>query len=105
MRIIEEVYCRPGLTCHNPTKASLYTKDPKVEGSVIHYEINMKETSRRSYIIRATLNIGWCKSGDEWIRLGDFTTQTSHTFSPPKSGNDFKVDITLERYANPTCKF
>ena len=50
------------------------------------------------YIVMATLNIGWCKQGDKWIRPGDYHTVTASFFNGLKQGESAGVNVNMEGY-------
>ena len=48
--------------------------------------------------MQATLNVGWCKSGDEWIRKGDYHNDFAQRFELTRGETDARKDISIELY-------
>ena len=65
---------------------------------VISYRMPFDGKAGLPYIVMATLNVGWCKQGDEWIRAGDYHTVTSSRFEGMKEGETSTVDVNLEGF-------
>lgn len=74
-------------------------KDYK-KGDKITYSISFKKPSdfRGFYSVSAVLNVGWKKSGDDWIRRGDYHTDTTHDVELEKSKDQYERDIQLVQY-------
>lgn len=53
-----------------------------------------------SYSVSAVLNVGWKPSGDEWLRKGDFLTDTNHPVVITQVSDNFVVDIEMVHYNN-----
>lgn len=64
----------------------------------LDYSVVVPDNDRRVLTVMAKLNVGWRRSGDEWIRRGDYLTTTLFTFTP-SGEKDNKLDIFLEHYA------
>ena len=50
------------------------------------------------YSVSAVLNVGWKASGDEWIRKGDYFTDTAHDVDLNQS-EPIVVDIVMVHYS------
>lgn len=50
------------------------------------------------YSVSAVLNVGWKASGDEWLRKGDFMTDTIHTVDVTEESDHVVADIELVHY-------
>ena len=51
-----------------------------------------------SFSVSAVLNNGWKGSGDEWIRRGDYLTDTSFHVDLKKDQNEYRTDIHMIHY-------
>lgn len=50
------------------------------------------------YSVSAVLNVGWKASGDEWLRKGDFMTDTIHTVDVTEESDQVVADIEMVHY-------
>lgn len=57
-----------------------------------------KNTGR--FVIQAVLNDGWCTSGDEWIRSGDYKNAFRTPFELTGDKDSVTVQIELEQYSS-----
>lgn len=66
----------------------------------LEYEIKCKKPNGRGsfYSVSAYVNVGWKKYGDNWIRKGDFMTDTNFNLDMKPKKNLYKLDITLVKY-------
>ena len=53
------------------------------------------------YVVSAVINNGWCKNGDNWIRYGDYHTETSHTINPLANHEKIELNISVVEYKPP----
>uniref|UniRef100_A0A7M5V2C2 Agrin n=1 Tax=Clytia hemisphaerica TaxID=252671 RepID=A0A7M5V2C2_9CNID len=65
---------------------------------IIPYRMPFDGTPGVQYVISAVLNIGWCKYADNWIRPGDYHTETFPTFGGPNDGEVIDVEAQLVGY-------
>lgn len=70
------------------------------KGEKITYSISAEKPRdlHDFYSVSAVLNVGWKTSGDEWIRRGDFQTDTVHDVKLEKAKDQYKRDIELVLY-------
>lgn len=65
----------------------------------LKYEIKSKKPDPHGrYSVSATLNMGWKANKDEWIRRGDYHTDTHHEVKIEEKKEDYRRDITLVGY-------
>jgi len=99
VRIQEDRVCSGALPCAPNIIESFLKKGVKLEKpGVISYKMPFDGKEGVSYVVLATLNVGWCKNDGEWIRRGDYNSVTSSQFTGPKAGSSIKVDVDLEGY-------
>ena len=65
---------------------------------VIPYRMSFEAKVGDPYVLLATLNVGWCKQDDEWIRAGDYHTVTSPRFEGTEEGVSTVVNAILEGF-------
>ena len=96
--IQEEKFCR---NCTNPILGETKLLDPIVKDKRISYtmEADISSVDSVSYVLQATLNIGWCGNKEEWIRYNDFNNEYSHTVQVLEGMNNVQKDIKVGRYA------
>ena len=51
-----------------------------------------------TYSVSAVLNVGWKASGEEWIRKGDYLTDTMHEVDLSQETEPIVVDIIIVHY-------
>ena len=57
------------------------------------------------YTIQATLNYGWCKNSNQWIRKGDYKNKYANYVSVSRSWGSISGPlITMERYGKPSVE-
>lgn len=67
------------------------------------YEIRFRSTKQLTPLnIDAVVNLGWCKTGEEWVRNGDYITTTAHSVSVEKGKQDYDANISVEKYGRPS---
>ena len=71
----------------------------KVHNGRIKYELKFTPPAFGDYILQATLNMGWCTKGDEWLRPGDYTNENAHIFLIMRGMTSSEKDIILDRHA------
>jgi len=99
VRIQEDRVCSGALPCVPNIIESFVKKGVKLEKpGVISYKMPFDGKEGVSYVVLATLNVGWCKNDGEWIRPGDYNSVTSSQFTGPKAGSSMEVDVDLEGY-------
>ena len=96
--IQEEKLCR---SCTNSILGETKLLDPIVKDKRISYtmEADISSVDSVSYVLQATLNIGWCGNKEEWIRYNDFNNEYSHTVQVLEGMNNVQKDIKVGRYA------
>ena len=73
--------------------------DPQMSSKKsIMYKLNFRQTRFREYSLQATLNMGWCASGDDWIRVGDYNNDVMHIFSIPFDQTTATKDVDVVLY-------
>ena len=71
-------------------------KDPSSRRIPYSVDFDMVDSNR--YSVVATVNVGWCRSGDFKIRDGDYYTKVGQVFSMQPDDRRATKDITLVRY-------
>jgi len=87
------------LECDVPIIGKSKVFDPKLnqDGS-IDYVIKFNSKPVQELVIDATLNMGWCKTGEEWVKDGDFIMTTDHTVDMKDNLVVYNKDIELEKH-------
>ena len=102
MDIKEEIMCGGGIDCAVPDLATYNINNPVIKDQKIAFKMTIKNAKRNiKLIVGAVLNIGWCKSGDDWIRNGDYHTASQIDFDPPPQG-DARIGVVVEKYVTST---
>ena len=91
----EAIFC---LYCENPVLGRTNVNNPRIENGKIAYEITMKNVKRGRFLVHATLNVGWCGAGDEWIRYNDLHNVFLHEFSLNKTQTHVSQNVAVVRY-------
>ena len=52
-----------------------------------------------AYAVSAVINVGWIAEGDEWIRLGDYLSDTEHRVHIYPGQQEYTMDIRIVHYA------
>ena len=70
------------------------------KGKPLHYSISFQMPSDigPDHEVEAVLNVGWTSSGDEWIRRGDYLTDTMHQVELRSNQKNYNRDIKLVLY-------
>ena len=69
------------------------------KGQQLEYTIECKKPSEHGmYSVSAVLNVGWKANGDEWLRKGDFLTDTVLPVKIEEGKDDYTADIELVKY-------
>lgn len=99
MLIQENIQCSDSQEeCDNPVYATIQLNDPPIKNNKIKYNMLMKEAREGSFVISATLNMGWCTSGKEWLRIGDYKNEFIYDFTLSKDQNEVSKDVHVARY-------
>lgn len=99
MLIQENIQCSDSQEeCGNPVYATIQLNDPPIKNNKIKYNMLMKEAREGSFVISATLNMGWCTSGKEWLRIGDYKNEFIYDFTLSKDQNEVSKDVHVARY-------
>lgn len=53
-----------------------------------------------SYSVSAVLNVGWKPNSDEWLRNGDFLSDTNHPVMITQESDHFVANIEMVHYNN-----
>ena len=93
------------LDCDIPILGETVIKEPKfsyndsLSASYVPYSFGFKQGSpMREYIIQATLNMGWCHSGDEWVQKGDYFNDLAHPFTMEDDDTFARRNIFIKKY-------
>ena len=98
VRIQEERLCE-GEGCQPNIVESFVQKNVKMsKPGIIKYSMPFDGKPQLPYVILATLNVGWCKQGNSWIRPGDYHSVTSSRFDGMEEGGVENIDVSLEGY-------
>lgn len=100
VKIQELIVCQ-SIHCKIPVVSSLKIDRPTIEKGekpYISYKMYLKKPTAPGYTVGATLNVGWCNTGREWIKNGDYTNNISHEFTLPKDRDYVDLDIILTKY-------
>lgn len=92
-RQCDEVACDPVIV-----ESFLQRGVKAAKPGIIPYRMPFDGTPGVPYVISAVLNIGWCKYGDNWIRPGDYHTETFPSFAGPNEGEVIDVEAPLVGY-------
>lgn len=96
MFVQESIFC---LYCNNPVLGRARISNPTITNRKTPYKIKLKDIKgKNQFLVQATLNVGWCGVGDEWIRYNDFHNEYLHEFSLEKDQNKASRDVDLVRY-------
>ena len=63
----------------------------------LSYSLNFKGANN-GYTIQAHVNMGYCGSGDNWLRFGDYYNDFAHSFDMAKGEKETEKNINLVRY-------
>lgn len=73
--------------------------DPKLnEDGNIDYVIKFNSKPVRMLVVDATLNMGWCKTGEDWLKDGDFIMTTDHSIEMKDGQTVYDKNIELEKH-------
>ncbi|XP_032242439.2 uncharacterized protein LOC116620768 [Nematostella vectensis] len=75
------------------------------KGASFHYSVVSKRPDKEhsDYQVSAVLNMGWASNvKDNWIRSGDYHTDTAHPVNITDSQSLYTVDIELVKYTSST---
>lgn len=92
-------------TCYNPKIDEVILRNPTLTSqNTLNYELTVpKRTETGIYTIQATLNVGWCKNGNEWIRKGDYKNKFGVYLTLNKLQEKVKAPvIKMEGYGRPS---
>ena len=105
------VYVQDNRQCFNcdiPVLGKIRINNPKMNADkTISYKLRFKPGEfggPSGYSLTATLNMGWCKNNDEWIRYGDYNNDYSHTFYMQPDRSDAYRDIKINLYQDAKSK-
>ena len=65
------------------------------------YSLNF-EGAKYGYTVQARVNMGWCGSGDNWIRFGDYFNDFAHSFEMEHDAREATKDVNLVKYKDPS---
>lgn len=98
----EDIECQ-GINCVNPILGETRINDPQISSSKsIEYSFRFKSVKSGLYTMRATLNMGWCKTDDESIRKGDYHNDYAHSFELRSGMVVARKDIYITQYGIPS---
>lgn len=94
----EDIQCQE-ISCENPILGEQKIRDPRMSSRrTIDYRLQFKPARSGIYIVQTTLNIGWCKTGDDWIRNGDYKNDMAQQFQLRDPAMTARKDFSLKRY-------
>ena len=96
MSIQENVQCE---YCVNPILAETRIVNPSLEGNRIAYRMTLSDNDEDSYIIQATINVGWCRSENESLKIGDYHNEYSYDFNLASGDTEVDKDLNVVRYS------
>ena len=102
VRVQEDIQCEAE-DCDIPTLGEQNFEDISLDDSrAIAYKVNFKAAQSNQYLISATVNMGWCRSenSNNWIRIGDYHNEYSHSFVVPSTGSTAVKDVEVYLYAD-----
>ena len=88
-----------GVGCDAKELASSTVFDPRFNGDgTISYKLKSNGPVVPSANIDATLNVGWCKTGDDWIKNGDYTLKEAHIVDMNENQSSYDKSLKMEKY-------
>ena len=97
----EEILCDSveGIGCNVPNLGTSRIDNPRLNADgTMNYKVSFTSTKQLSQLtLDVTLNVGWCKSGEEWMRNGDYITVTGHNVNVEESQERYNLDVTVEK--------
>ena len=99
LSVQEDIQCE--INCDIPVLGEVTIRDPKFTSDRnMEYYLKFKPGYNDQYVIGATLNIGWCKSGNDWIKRGDYKNDGQMMFNVQSGEYKATRDISMLQYAS-----
>lgn len=97
MSVKENIACFPNCNIPDLAVQKLINPIPNPDGSISY---QLKITQKAFLLsVSAVLNLGWCKTGSEWIRNGDYLSDTAHELEVKKGKNNYVLNVAAKKYS------
>ena len=92
--IKEDIYCDD---CDIPILDEVTFNVPQSRNEKLKYTLKFNDASAGTYLIFATLHIGWCARKEQTARIGDYQSEGRDFFTLGFDNRYVSKDITVEK--------